>query len=53
MVTLSSTLPTTLLTSAEPSTKTPMTKSERKMVTTAPSEVDQFLRKWRPASRME
>ena len=53
MVTLSSTLPTMLLSTFEARTNAPMMKSERKMVTIAPRTVDQFLRKWWPASRSE
>ena len=53
MVTRSSTLPTRLPTSTEPSTNMPITKSDRKMVTIAPRTVDQLRRKWRKASWSE
>ena len=36
---------------AEPMTKRPMMKSDRKMVKTAPSEEVQLRKKWLPASR--
>ena len=53
MVTVSSMVPMADVTSAEPTMKRPMIKSDRKMVMTAPNDVVQLRKKWLKASRSE